>query len=70
MRPRTALTTGSGAGSAKKPAGKKRSRSAPKKQDGDALTQADLYKKATAANIPGRSQMTRDDLIDALKHAS
>ncbi|OEJ35386.1 Ku protein [Streptomyces subrutilus] len=62
--------TGSGAGSAKKPAGKKRIRSSPKKQDWDALTKADLYKKATAARIPGRSQMSRHDLVDALKHAS
>ncbi|WP_406076666.1 non-homologous end joining protein Ku [Streptomyces virginiae] len=42
---------GSGAGSAKKPAGKKRIRSAPK-PDLDQLTKADLYKKAAAAGIP------------------
>lgn len=63
-------TTRSGSGNAKKPAGKKRIRSAPKKQDLDALSKADLYKKATAANIPGRSHMTREDLVDALKHAA
>ncbi|MFI1652105.1 Ku protein [Streptomyces avidinii] len=60
---------GSGAGSAKKPTGKKRIRSAPK-PDLDQLTKADLYKKAAAADIPGRSHMTREDLVDALRSAS
>lgn len=27
---------------------------------------ADLYKKAAAANLPGRSHMSRDDLVKAL----
>ncbi|MET9469040.1 Ku protein [Streptomyces sp. NPDC006544] len=63
-------TAGSGAGHEKKPTGKKRVHSAPKKQDLGNLTKADLYKKAAAANVPGRSHMTREDLVDALKHAS
>ncbi|MFB7810788.1 non-homologous end joining protein Ku [Streptomyces virginiae] len=50
---------------AKKPAAKKRIRSEPK-QDLAGLTKADLYKKAAAAHIPGRSQMTREDLVAAL----
>ncbi|MFP1625302.1 Ku protein [Streptomyces sp. 5K101] len=33
------------------------------------LSKAELYKKATAAHIAGRSAMTRDDLIDALAAA-
>ncbi|MFD3762643.1 hypothetical protein [Streptomyces sp. NPDC058622] len=44
---------------------KKRIRSAPT-EDLGALTKADPYKKAAAANLPGRSQMTRDDLVKAL----
>ncbi|MEU6895348.1 Ku protein [Streptomyces sp. NPDC046557] len=49
----------------KKPAAKKRIRSAPK-EDLSGLPKADLYKKAAAANVPGRSHMTRDDLVKAL----
>ncbi|MEU9083362.1 Ku protein [Streptomyces sp. NPDC048357] len=49
----------------KKLATKKRVRSAPK-EDLSGLSKADLYKKAAAANIPGRSNMTRDDLVNAL----
>lgn len=60
---------GSGAGGAKKPAGKKRIRSAPE-PDLEGLTKADLYKKAAAADIPGRSHMTRADLVVALRSAS
>ncbi|WP_335755577.1 non-homologous end joining protein Ku [Streptomyces sp. Sge12] len=49
----------------KKPGAKKRIRSAPK-EDLSGLSKADLYKKAAAADIPGRSHMTRDDLVKAL----
>ncbi|MFE9637048.1 Ku protein [Streptomyces sp. NPDC006463] len=49
----------------KKPGAKKRIRSAPK-EDLSGLSKADLYKKAAAASIPGRSHMTRDDLVKAL----
>ncbi|MFF1560897.1 Ku protein [Streptomyces sp. NPDC058279] len=49
----------------KKPAAKKRIRSAPKEDLTD-LSKADLYKKAAAADVPGRSHMTRDDLVKAL----
>ncbi|CAM5432111.1 non-homologous end joining protein Ku [Streptomyces avidinii] len=49
----------------KKPAAKKRIRSAPK-EELSGLSKADLYKKAAAANVPGRSNMTRDDLVKAL----
>ncbi|MFD9675167.1 hypothetical protein ACFWAO_25135 [Streptomyces sp. NPDC059981] len=60
-----------GSGSAKttgKPPAKKRIRSAPK-EDLSGLSKADLYKKAADANLPGRSQMTRDDLVKALTRA-
>ncbi|MFD3775128.1 hypothetical protein [Streptomyces sp. NPDC058612] len=50
---------------AKKLAARKRIRSTPK-QDLNGLSKADLYKKATAAHLPGRSNMTRDDLVKAL----
>ncbi|MCX4775365.1 Ku protein [Streptomyces sp. NBC_01264] len=59
-------TTSGKATAAKKPAAKKRIRSAPKKDDLDGLSKADLYKKATAAHLPGRSHMTREDLVKAL----
>lgn len=60
-----------GGSAGKKPAGKKRIHSKPAKTgDLSELTKAALYKKATAAHIPGRSHMTRDDLVDALQHAS
>ncbi|MEU4730415.1 hypothetical protein [Streptomyces sp. NPDC023588] len=49
----------------KRPGAKKRIRSAPK-EDLSGLSKADLYKKATAADIPGRSHMTREDLVQAL----
>ncbi|WP_234432449.1 Ku protein [Streptomyces sp. NRRL S-378] len=52
----------------KKPAAKKRIRSAPKEDLTD-LSKADLYQKAAAANVPGRSNMTRDDLVKALSRA-
>ncbi|MFD3472492.1 hypothetical protein ACFWWM_40485 [Streptomyces sp. NPDC058682] len=65
----TRVRGGSGAGSAKKPAGEKRIRSASK-TDLDLLTKADLSKKAAAADIPGRSHMPREDLVDALRSAS
>ncbi|MBT2405243.1 MULTISPECIES: Rho termination factor N-terminal domain-containing protein [unclassified Streptomyces] len=49
-----------------KPAAKKRVRSAPTKHDLESLTKSELYEKAAAATIPGRSTMTRDELIKAL----
>ncbi|MGW7030443.1 non-homologous end joining protein Ku [Streptomyces xanthophaeus] len=65
-KPAAGKATASGTtAAAKKPAAKKRIRSTPK-QDLTGLTKADLYKKAAAANVPGRSQMTRDDLVKAL----
>ncbi|MFG2987418.1 hypothetical protein ACGFYQ_40420 [Streptomyces sp. NPDC048258] len=57
--------TTSGKTAKQKPGAKKRIRSAPK-EDLSGLTKADLYKKAAAAGIPGRSHMTRDDLAKAL----
>ncbi|MFJ5811206.1 Ku protein [Streptomyces sp. NPDC093093] len=53
---------------AKKPGAKKRIRSAPK-EDLSGMSKADLYKKAAAANLPGRSNMTREDLVKALSRA-
>ncbi|MGW7328869.1 non-homologous end joining protein Ku [Streptomyces sp. NPDC054840] len=57
--------TASGRATEKKPAAKKRIRSVPK-EDLSGLSKAVLYKKAAAAHVPGRSQMTRDDLVKAL----
>ncbi|WP_327364969.1 Ku protein [Streptomyces sp. NBC_01296] len=57
--------TASGKAAEKKPGAKKRIRSAPK-EDLSGLSKADLYKKAAAADIPGRSHMSRDDLMKAL----
>ncbi|MFF3249338.1 Rho termination factor N-terminal domain-containing protein [Streptomyces sp. NPDC002870] len=33
----------------------------------DSLTKAELYQRATDAGIPGRSSMTREELIKALR---
>jgi DNA end-binding protein Ku len=33
----------------------------------DELTKAELYERARAAGIPGRSEMTKDELIRALR---
>ncbi|GAA3126165.1 hypothetical protein GCM10020254_86970 [Streptomyces goshikiensis] len=49
----------------KKPTAKKRIRSAPQEDLTD-VSKVDLYKRAAAANVPGRSNMTRDDLVKAL----
>ncbi|MFC9294136.1 Ku protein [Streptomyces sp. NPDC057011] len=56
---------GTSAGRPGKPAAKKRagtSKGAPLRS----LTKAELYRKATAAGVPGRSSMTHDELADAL----
>ncbi|WCD91188.1 Non-homologous end joining protein Ku (plasmid) [Streptomyces xanthophaeus] len=57
--------SGSSTAAGEKPAAKKRIRAAPK-EDLAGLSKADLYKMAAAANLPGRSQMSRDDLVKAL----
>ncbi|GAA1554204.1 Ku protein [Streptomyces globosus] len=57
--------TASSKAAAKNPPAKKRIRPAPK-EDLSGLSKADLYKKAAAANLPGRSQMSRSDLLKAL----
>ncbi|MEU3317143.1 Ku protein [Streptomyces sp. NPDC006662] len=57
--------TASSQAAPKKQPAKKRIRSAPK-EDLTGLTKADLYKKAAAAHVPGRSHMSRDDLVKAL----
>ncbi|MEU6214314.1 Ku protein [Streptomyces sp. NPDC047023] len=54
---------------AAKPPAKKRIRSTPQ-EDLSGLSKADLYRKAAAANLPGRSQMSRDDLVKALSSSS
>lgn len=59
-----AKATASGKAAEKRPGAQKRIRSAPK-EDLSSLSKADLYKKA-AADIPGRSHMTREDLVKAL----
>ncbi|MBW5485031.1 non-homologous end joining protein Ku [Streptomyces bambusae] len=38
----------------------------PKRSDLESMTKAELYEKAATAGIPGRSAMTRDELIEAL----
>ncbi|MDX6760084.1 MULTISPECIES: non-homologous end joining protein Ku [Streptomyces] len=60
--------TASGKAAAKKAPAKKRVRAKPK-EDLGSLSKADLYKKAAAANVSGRSHMTRDDLVEALSSA-
>ncbi|MEU9420873.1 Ku protein [Streptomyces sp. NPDC048272] len=59
---RSAKSTAGG----KKPAARKRVRSALGRGDLGSLSKADLYKKAGSAKIPGRSTMTRDELLRAL----
>ncbi|MFG2720113.1 Ku protein [Streptomyces sp. NPDC048416] len=51
---------------ATKPAAKKRARTQGKGHDPHTMNKAELYKKAAAAGIEGRSSMTRDELIQAL----
>lgn len=51
---------------AAKPSAKKRVRSEPKKHGLESLTKSELYEKAAAAAVPGRSTMTREELIKAL----
>ncbi|MGW1520804.1 non-homologous end joining protein Ku [Streptomyces sp. NPDC002287] len=64
----TASGSGSSKGASTKPSAKKRIRSEPK-EDLSGLTKADLYKKAAAAHVPGRSHMSREDLVEALTSA-
>jgi DNA end-binding protein Ku len=46
-------------------------RAAPAAADGelDELSRAELYERAKRADIPGRSQMSRDELVEALRAA-
>jgi DNA end-binding protein Ku len=64
-----ATASGKASASSKKPPAKKRIRSALQ-EDLSGLSKADLYRKAAAANLPGRSQMSRDDLVKALSSSS
>ncbi|MFJ3205819.1 Ku protein [Streptomyces sp. NPDC086989] len=64
-------TRGEKATTAKSAGGKKKGAPAKKRLTSSAeslqpLTKAELYKKATAAHVPGRSAMTHDQLVDAL----
>ncbi|MFJ9824282.1 hypothetical protein ACIRSU_07875 [Streptomyces sp. NPDC101160] len=52
----------------KKTGAKKRATSSNGRRPLKELTKAELYKKATAAGIEGRSSMTHDQLADALAH--
>ncbi|MGW0391271.1 non-homologous end joining protein Ku [Streptomyces sp. NPDC003042] len=45
---------------------KKRVRTAPAAKELEGLTKAELYERATASGIAGRSTMTRDELVAAL----
>jgi DNA end-binding protein Ku len=43
------------------------------RRDGDslaALSREELYERAKEADIPGRSQMSKEELVDALRHAA
>lgn len=61
-------TTSGKPAATKKPAAKKQIRSAPP-EDLSSLSKADLYKRAAAAHLSGRSNMTRNDLVKALSRA-
>ena len=45
-------------------------RTASAEDDYSSLSKDELYEKAAAADIPGRSSMTKDDLVHALQEAS
>ncbi|MFE2914940.1 hypothetical protein ACFXI0_29465, partial [Kitasatospora indigofera] len=47
--------------------GKKTSTASRRREDLSGLTKSELYKKATAAHLPHRSTMTRDELQNALE---
>ena len=36
----------------------------------DDLSREELYERAKDADIPGRSQMSKEELVDALRHAA
>ncbi|MDX3533111.1 Ku protein [Streptomyces sp. MB09-01] len=55
---------GGGKDAGRKAGGKKRART--QTSDLASLTKAELYEKAASAGIPGRSGMTRDELLEAL----
>ncbi|MBM7166835.1 Ku protein [Streptomyces sp. G44] len=57
-----------GAGDAKGGPGQAQERKRERAQEGDvsALTKSELYRRATDAKIPGRSKMTREQLVEAL----
>ncbi|MFJ8017395.1 Ku protein [Streptomyces sp. NPDC096339] len=59
-----ATTTKTGA--QKKKAAPARKRLSSKAESLQSMTKSELYKKATAAHVPGRSSMTHDELVDAL----
>ena len=61
----------SGSSSESKASSGGRKRAASKKGDDySKLSKDELYEKAAAADIPGRSSMTKDDLVHALQEAS
>lgn len=51
-----------------KPTGKEKKKSAAKPSIDKNASKADLYKLATEMDIPGRSQMSKNELIHALQH--
>ncbi|MCY0929031.1 Ku protein [Streptomyces sp. H27-H1] len=64
-REKASTTTGSGSPQRRKATAKKRVR-ATKRQNLDSLTKTELYRKAAAADVDGRSSMTREQLLKAL----
>ncbi|MFP3987939.1 Ku protein [Streptomyces sp. E11-3] len=53
---------------AKRRAGKKTEKPAPRASDLESLSKTELYHRAADAEIPGRSSMSREELIKALSH--
>ncbi|MFD4630638.1 Ku protein [Streptomyces sp. NPDC058284] len=54
---------------ARKSAASKARKGTAKGRSLDSLTKAELYERATDAEIPGRSSMNREELVDALRDA-
>ncbi|MFH8291768.1 Ku protein [Streptomyces sp. NPDC018059] len=57
---------GTGKSATKKGRGEQSQESESEQEDVSALTKSELYRRATDAKIPGRSKMTREQLVEAL----
>lgn len=65
----TGAKAGSGGGKRRKAAPSAKKRVTSKKASLQSMTKAELYERAAAANLPGRSTMTHDQLAEALTTA-